>query len=100
MLPLLLAVLVLDPAQFDVRAYGATGKRDDDARPAIQQALDACAAAGGGVVLFPPGEYTSGSLELRSHVRVVVEAGATVFSAKGKALERVLRSTGDLVQER
>src|SRR5262249_48564399 len=70
---------------FDVRAFGASGRRADDARPAIQRAIDACAAAGGGEVVFPPGEYTSGSLELRSHVRVVIEAGATVYSAKGKA---------------
>ena len=69
---------------FDARDYGASGRRGDDARPAIQRAVDACAAAGGGTVLFPPGAYTSGSIELRSHVRVVLVAGATVYSAKGK----------------
>ncbi len=72
-------------ATFDVRDYGASGRRGDDARPAIQRAIEACAAAGGGTVFFPPGEYTSGSLELASHVRIVVEAGATVYSAKGRA---------------
>lgn len=84
----LLAVAAPHPLQakpFDVREHGATGKPADDARPAIQRAIDACAAAGGGIVLFPPGGYTSGSIELRSHVRVVVEAGATLFSAKGRA---------------
>ena len=69
---------------FDVRDYGATGVRGDDARLAIQRAIDACAAAGGGTVIFPPGEYTSGSIELASHVRVVVDGGATVYLAKGK----------------
>jgi hypothetical protein len=71
-------------ALFDVREFGASGRAADDARPAIQRAIDACAAAGGGTVVFPPGEYTSGSIELRSHVRVYLEPGATVFSAKGK----------------
>lgn len=70
---------------FDVRAFGASGNRTDDARPAIQRAIDAAASAGGGTVLFPPGEYVSGSLSLRSRVRVVIDAGATVLSAKGKA---------------
>jgi hypothetical protein len=70
---------------FDVRDFGASGKRGDDAHPALQKAIDACASAGGGTVLIPPGEYVSGSLELRSHVRVVVDAGATLFSAKGRA---------------
>ena len=65
---------------FNVRDFGATGKRADDARPAIQQAIDACAAAGGGTVYLPPGEYTSGTLRLRSHIRFEVEAGATLFA--------------------
>lgn len=73
------------PRAFDVRAYGASGRAEDDAWPAVQRAIDACAAAGGGTVVFPPGEYTCGSLELRSHVRVLVESGATVRSAKGAA---------------
>jgi hypothetical protein len=73
------------PAVFDVRAFGASGRRDDDARPALQAAIDACAAAGGGRVLVPPGEYTSGGLELKSHVALEIEAGATVFAAKGRA---------------
>lgn len=66
---------------FDVKRHGATGKKTDDARPAIQKAMDACAAAGGGVVKFPPGEYTSGTLHLRSRVRVELEAGATLFAS-------------------
>jgi hypothetical protein len=68
-------------AVFNVRAYGATGRRSDDARPAIQQAINACAAAGGGTVYLPPGEYTSGGLKLRSHVRLYLEGGATLFAA-------------------
>jgi polygalacturonase len=71
--------------RFDVRAFGASGERTADARPAIQGAIDACAEAGGGTVVIPPGEYTSGSIELRSHVRLVLESGATLYSAKGRA---------------
>jgi polygalacturonase len=71
-------------ARFDVRQFGASGQRADDARPAIQRAIDACAAAGGGTVAFPPGEYTSGTILLRSRVRIWLESGATVFSAKGQ----------------
>ena len=70
---------------FDVRDFGATGRKSDSAQSAIQKALDACAAAGGGVVYLPPGDYTSGTLHLRSHVRFFVEAGATVWSIKQKS---------------
>ena len=65
---------------FNVRDYGATGRKSDDARPALQKAIDACGKAGGGEVYVPPGEYTSGQLHLRSGVRLYVEAGATIYA--------------------
>ena len=65
-------------AVFNIRDFGATGIKDDLAQEAIQKAVDACAAAGGGTVLVPPGDYTSGTIHLRSQVRLYVEAGATV----------------------
>ncbi len=72
-------------AAFNVKDFGATGIKDDLAQEAIQAAVDACAAAGGGTVLVPPGDYTSGTIHLRSHVRLHVEAGATVYSLHDKS---------------
>ena len=69
-------------AVFDVRDYGATGRKTDDARAAIQRAIDACAAADGGKVYLPPGEYTAGTIHLRSHVRLYIESGATLYASK------------------
>ena len=66
---------------FNVRDYGATGRKSDDARPAIQKAIDACGKVGGGRVYLPPGEYTSGQLHLRSGVRLYVESGATLYAS-------------------
>ncbi|MCJ7728269.1 MAG: glycosyl hydrolase family 28 protein, partial [Sedimentisphaerales bacterium] len=45
-------------AVFNIKDYGATGIKTDNAQPAIQKAIEACAAAGGGVVYFPPGKPT------------------------------------------
>jgi polygalacturonase len=73
------------PATFNVRDFGATGLKADNAGAAIQKAVDACAAAGGGMVYFPPGEYSAGTIHLRSHQRLFVEAGAVVYSIKDKA---------------
>jgi hypothetical protein len=42
---------------FNVRAYGAAGDGATDDTAAVQDAIDACAAAGGGTVYFPPGIY-------------------------------------------
>jgi polygalacturonase len=66
---------------FNIKDYGASGRKTDNARPALQQAIDACGKAGGGTVNVPPGEYTSGQLHLRSGVRLYVEAGATIFAS-------------------
>jgi hypothetical protein len=65
----------------NVKDYGATGRKEDDARPAIQKAIETAAAAGGGTVLFPPGLYTSGTLHLRSHIRIELAEGATLFAS-------------------
>jgi polygalacturonase len=78
-----IAVLNLSAAGqpvFNVKDYGATGRKSDDARPALQKAIDACGKAGGGRVYVPPGEYSSGELHLRSGVRLYVEAGATIYA--------------------
>jgi hypothetical protein len=76
-------------AVFNVKDYGASGHKSSDARPAIQKAIDACGAAGGGTVYLPPGEYTSGTLHLRSHVRLLIDSGATLFaSLDGKAFDK------------
>jgi glycosyl hydrolase family 28/pectate lyase-like protein len=70
---------------FNVKDFGATGKKSDNAQPAIQKAIDAAARAGGGTVYFPPGEFTSGTLHIGSHVRVFIDAGATLFASQDPA---------------
>ncbi len=64
----------------NVRDYGATGQKSDDARPAIEKAIAACAEAGGGTVFLPAGDYTSGTIHLRSHITFYIDAGATLYA--------------------
>jgi len=63
---------------FSVRDYGATGDGKTLDTMAINKAIEACAAAGSGQVLFPPGRYLSGTVHLKSHVSLFLEAGATL----------------------
>ena len=44
----------------------------------VQQALDQCAQAGGGQVRVPTGRFLTGTLRLRSHVTLYLEAGAVL----------------------
>src|SRR5687767_14863216 len=79
--PLCPLTLAGNIAVFNVKDFGATGRKAGDAHAAIQKAVDACAAAGGGMVYLPPGEYSSGTIKLKSHVRFHIEAGATLFAS-------------------
>ena len=68
----------------NVRHYGAMGDgRSLDTR-AIQAAIEA-AGRSGGTVFFPPGEYLSGSLHLRSHITVRLGAGSVLIASKEEA---------------
>jgi len=61
---------------FDVRAYGAKGDGVAMDTAAIQKAIDACAASGGGRVLLDGGVFRSGTIWLKSHVDFHVAMGA------------------------
>ena len=63
---------------FNIRDHGAKGDGVSIDTAAINQAVEACAKAGGGQVLFPPGRYLSGTVHLRSHVTLQLDAGATL----------------------
>ena len=67
---------------FDVKNYGATGIRHDNATQAFRDAIEACTAAGGGTVHVPAGEYTVGTIQLRDHIVLHLEAGATLFASQ------------------
>lgn len=66
---------------FNVRDYGATGDSRTLDSPAINKAIDVCAAAGGGTVLVAAGTYLSGSIRLKSNIHLLIDAGATILGA-------------------
>jgi hypothetical protein len=67
---------------FDVRRFGADRGGKTPATRAIQQAIDACGAAGGGTVLIPPGHYLTGALFLRSNLHLQFGPGATLLASQ------------------
>ena len=70
---------------FDVRQFGAMGDGTNMDTAPIQKAIDAASAAGGGEVIFLPGTYLSGSIKLKSHVKLHLEAGATLLGSPRRA---------------
>ena len=69
-------------ASFNVRDCGALGNGQDLDSPAIQAAIDACAAQGGGTVTLPAGRYHAGSLFLRSNITLHLDSGAVLLGSE------------------
>jgi polygalacturonase len=71
------------PAMCDVHGAVADGKTKDTV--ALQKAIDACAAKGGGSVRLKAGTYLSAPLELKSHVKLLLESGAVLLGSADEA---------------
>jgi polygalacturonase len=68
-------------AVHNVRAYGATGDGHTIDSRAINAAIDAASAAGGGTIHFPAGTYASYSIRLKSNISLHLDNGATLLAA-------------------
>lgn len=75
------------PAVYNVREFGAVGDGTTVDSPAINRAIDAAAAAGGGTVYFPAGTYLSFSLRLKSHIGLYLDHGAVLLAADPQKTE-------------
>jgi polygalacturonase len=72
---------VESPGIFDVRKYGAAGDGKTVDTAAVNRAIDAASAAGGGMVVFPPGTYVCFSIHLKSHVHLHLQQASTILAA-------------------
>ena len=61
---------VIPAAAFNIRNYGAVGDGRTLDTAALQKTMDACAAAGGGTVLVPAGNYLTGPFTLVSSLNL------------------------------
>ena len=66
---------------YNVRSFGATGDGKTVDTPAINKAIDAVAAVGGGTLVFPAGTYISFTIHLKSNVELNLSQGSTIQAA-------------------
>ncbi|HEV2689537.1 MAG TPA: glycosyl hydrolase family 28 protein [Bryobacteraceae bacterium] len=66
---------------YNPRDYGAKGDGKTLDTAAVQAAIDACTQAGGGTVLIPPGDFLTGTIELKSNVTLHVSAGGRLLGS-------------------
>ena len=65
---------------FDIKDYGAKGDGKVLDTKAINNAIDAAAKTGGGMVYVPAGDYLSGSIHLQSNISLYLEQGAAIIA--------------------
>ncbi len=67
--------------EYNIITYGAVGDGQTDDASAIQKAIDACSAAGGGRVVIPSGKtYLAGPFKLKSFVEFYIESNAKILA--------------------
>jgi polygalacturonase len=71
-------VIAAEKPVFNVEDFGAKGDGTNKDTAAIQKALDACAAAGGGTVHFSDGTYLTGSLVIGADTTLLLSRSTTL----------------------
>ena len=74
--------VLLSQAVCDVKASGAAGDGATVDTAAINRAVAACHAVGGGTVRFPAGVYLTGTIHLKSNVTLRLDNGATILGSQ------------------
>jgi len=65
----------------DVKLFGAKGDGKTIDTPAINRAIEAAVAAGGGMVRFPAGQYLWYSIRLKSNIALYLDQNAAIIAA-------------------
>jgi Glycosyl hydrolases family 28 len=66
-------------ADFDVTKYGAVGDGKTLNTVVIQKTIEDCSKSGGGKVIFPAGNYLSGTIELKDNVTLHLDRDARLI---------------------
>ncbi len=72
------------PRMFNIETYGAIGDGVTLNTEAIQKTIDTCHAAGGGTVLFPAGDFVSGTIHLKSDITISFDYGASLLGSQNQ----------------
>ncbi|MDR0681071.1 MAG: glycoside hydrolase family 28 protein [Dysgonamonadaceae bacterium] len=76
-----------ETGKVNVKDFDAKGDGKTIDSHAINRAIEALSSCGGGTLYFPPCNYLSYSIRLKSHIRLFLDAGARITAAFPSATE-------------
>jgi polygalacturonase len=85
---------------YNVKELGAKGDGTTPDTKAINKAIEDAAAAGGGTIYFPAGNYLSGSIRLKNNISLFLEQGATLIASSDSSdFDKPEKSVNDIYQD-
>src|SRR6187551_3165224 len=66
---------------YNVKELGAKGNGTTSDTKMVNKDIEDAAAAGGGTIYFPAGNYLLGSVHLRSNICLFIDQGATLVAS-------------------
>ena len=66
---------------FDVTRFGVIGDGETNNTRKIEEVIFELEKMGGGTIYFPPGDYVTGTIELKSNMTLYLEGGATILGS-------------------
>ena len=84
---------------YNVKTFGAIGDGKNLDSKAINKAIDSAAAAGGGTVYLPAGNYLSGSIHLKSNISLYIDQGATIIASDDDVYDHAEQTVNTTYQD-
>ena len=85
---------------FNVKELGARADGTTADTKAINRAIETAAAAGGGTLYFPAGDYLCGSIHLKDNICLFLEQGTTLIaSSDSNDFDKPEKSVNDIYQD-
>lgn len=70
---------------YNVYNYGIVGDGVTANTTSIQILIDICSKSGGGTLLFPPGDFLTGTIQIKDNVNIYLSAGATIWGSENRS---------------
>lgn len=85
---------------YNVKELGAKADGTTPDTKIINKAIEDAAAAGGGTIYFPAGDYLSGSIRLKSNICLFIEQGAALIASSDSSdFDKPEQSVNDTYQD-